>query len=127
MLRAKWKLHWFAIGLVGILNGTASAQEDPAGIVETISNVFKGGAAGEEAQRELIQICGKATFILALLFFCYIAASAVGRFIGGAVTKKVDVTLGKFLAKAIRNLIMLVVAMVSLEVVADVNIVRLSV
>ena len=122
MLRSKWKLHWFAICLIGILNRNVCAQDDPAGVVESISNIFKGGPAGDEAQRQLIQICGKATFILALLFFCYIAASAVGRFIGGTVTRKVDVTLGKFLSKAIRNIIMLVVAMISLEVVADVNI-----
>ena len=41
---------------------------------------------------------------------------------GALVTKRVDVTLGKFLSKAIRNVIMLVVGMVALEMYSNVSI-----
>ncbi len=131
MLRATWKFQLLAIGALAVFHGTARADEgsptgdrtgNPAtGAIEALSNLFKGGEAGAQAQRELIAMCGSATFVIAILFICYIAASAFGRFTGGVVANKIDVTLGKFLSKAIRNLIMLVVAMVALEVICDIN------
>ena len=87
-------------------------QEHATGIINTISEAVKGN---EVARNDLIEMAGNATFVLALLFIAYIVASAIGRSIGGIVTKKVYVTLGKFLSKAIRNVIMLIVAMVALE------------
>lgn len=130
MLKATWKLRikiqLMAVGMLGAFHQVALGQADPpslvpsatdvedhaTGIVNTISEAIKGDSA---SQSELIEMAGNATFVLAMLFIAYIVASAVGRSIGGLVTKKVDVTLGKFLSKAIRNLIMLVVAMVALE------------
>lgn len=132
MLQATWKLRvrvqLMMVALLGLIHQTAAGQEDQVagaaqaagadvhehatGIINTISEAIKGDGV---AQNDLILMAGNATFVLALLFIAYIVASAIGRSIGGMVSKKVDVTLGKFLAKAIRNLIMLVVAMVALE------------
>ena len=127
MLQATWKLRvgiqLAVFGLLGWISQTAFGQEEVSdvgkkvgeqatGIINTISEAFKGNAAAES---DLIAMAGKATFVLALLFIAYMVASTVGRWVGGIVTKKVDVTLGKFLSKAIRNVIMLIVAMVALE------------
>ncbi len=133
MLQATWKLRiriqLMIVGLLSLIHQTAMGQDGSGdagtdvvsagdidkhatGIVETISEAVKGDAT---AQSDLIAMAGNATFVLALLFIAYIVASAIGRSIGGVVTKKVDVTLGKFLSKAIRNIIMLIVAMVALE------------
>ncbi|MCL4131310.1 UNVERIFIED_CONTAM: hypothetical protein GTU68_057364 [Idotea baltica] len=67
-------------------------------------------------------MASSATFMLAILFVSYLIASFIGRMVGGVVTKKVDVTLGKFLTKAVRNVILLVVAMVVLDKSAGVDI-----
>ena len=127
MLQATWKLRLkiqlMAIGTLVWISQTAFGQEETllnkaemdehaTGIINTISEAVKGN---EVARNDLIEMAGNATFVLALLFIAYIVASAIGRSIGGIVTKKVDVTLGKFLSKAIRNVIMLIVAMVALE------------
>ena len=127
MLQATWKLRLkiqlMAIGTLVWISQTAFGQEEKllnkaemdehaTGIINTISEAVKGN---EVARNDLIEMAGNATFVLALLFIAYIVASAIGRSIGGIVTKKVDVTLGKFLSKAIRNVIMLIVAMVALE------------
>ena len=131
-LRSTWKLPLLVVASSGLFSVKAHADEvaktgaefgtQATGAIKTISNVFKGGEIGAQAQQELISMCGAATFVIALLFLCYIAASAFGRFSGRIVAKKVDVTLGKFLSKAIRNVIMLVVGMVALEVVCDINV-----
>ncbi len=52
-----------------------------------------------------------ALMILAGLYLAWTIASMIGRFVGRKVEEKVDVTLGRFLTKAVRNLIMLVVAL----------------
>jgi small conductance mechanosensitive channel len=125
MLRSTSKLQLMTVGLVGVMNGSAYAvdagkagQEGGkaiAGIIETITTAFKGGEAAGEAQRELVKMAGTVCLALGLLVISYMVASAIGRFIGKIVTDKVDVTLGKFLSKAVRNMIMLVVVMVALE------------
>ena len=113
-----------AIGMVGSLQGVVVGQEPSTninlnehatGILTKISTALKGGEAGAAAQSELIQTAAFATFILALLFISYMVASAIGRFFGALISKKVDVTLGKFSTKALRNMIMLVVVMVALD------------
>ncbi|MEM7785203.1 MAG: mechanosensitive ion channel domain-containing protein, partial [Planctomycetota bacterium] len=119
-------------GLFGLSSGVLNAQdvgesgqkagEALSGIVNTITQAFQGGEAGEAARYELIQMAGTACFVLAVLVISYMIASAVGRFVGGQVTKRVDVTLGKFLSKAIRNLLMLVVVMVALDTFAGIDI-----
>ena len=126
MLQATWKLRFgiqlTVFGMLGWISQTAFGQdplleegdldEHATGIINTITAAIKGDAA---AQNEMIALAGKATFVLAMLFIAYMVASTIGRWVGGIVTKKVDVTLGKFLSKAIRNIIMLIVAMVALE------------
>ena len=92
--------------------GTSDHEEHVTGIINMVSAAVGGNTT---AQKDLVAMAAMATFFVALLFISYIIASAIGRFIGGMVTKKVDVTLGKFVTKAIRNLIMLVVAMVALD------------
>ena len=52
-----------------------------------------------------------ALLVIAGLVFAWTVTSAVGRYLGGVVAKKVDLTLGKFLTKAIRNMLMLGVMM----------------
>ena len=91
------------------------AGETTTGLIKTISNAFQPGEVGQQAHRELWDIAGNVTFFVAVLFIGYIIASYIGRVVGGVVTKRVDVTLGKFLTKAIRNMILLVVAMVVLQ------------
>ena len=59
MLRATWKLKFFVIGSLGLLHGTASAEDPPpagkdignqaTGAIQTLSNLFKGGEVGAEA------------------------------------------------------------------------------
>ncbi len=124
MLRATWKLRLMAVVAVGLIQRSVHGQEvsrginlddHATGVLTTISTALKGGEAGADAQNELIQMAAMATFFLALLYISFMIASAVGKFFGGIITKKVDATLGKFSTKAIRNLIMLVVAMIALD------------
>ncbi len=122
MLRATWKLQLLTMGIVGAIANVANGDEATKSIVETITNAFGKDDGASTARSDLIEMCGKATLVLAILFFCYIVASAIGRFIGGLVTEKVDVTLGKFLNKAIRNVIMLVVGMLALNKLFEIEI-----
>jgi small conductance mechanosensitive channel len=52
-----------------------------------------------------------ALILLAALVFTWTIASTIGRYFGSMVAKKVDLTLGKFLTKAIRNGLMLIVVL----------------
>lgn len=71
-----------------------------------------GGPDSEAAIKTLMgEYFAKAFLALAVAWISYIVASAIGRYVGGLVSKKVDLTLGKFLTKAVRNLLMIVVAM----------------
>ena len=74
---------------------------------------FKGAMNGEEGKlQELLEVyLAPAIVVLLALIIGYMVASFVGRVVGGVVTKKVDVTLGKFMAKMIRNLVMLFVVL----------------
>jgi small conductance mechanosensitive channel len=100
-----------------------SAKTVTDGIIRTITESMNGNT---EAQSVLIALCGKITFVLAILFCCFLLASAIGRFAGGFVTAKVDVTLGKFLNKAVRNVIMLVVGMVAMDMLFEVQLAWLA-
>jgi len=135
MLRAKRKLQLLVFGVVGTIHGSAFGEELGKAAQEAASEGSKHatdlitkfkiafGMGGEkvtdamvsQAQGELIGLASKATFYLALLYISYLIASALGRYIGGMVSKKVDLTLGKFLDKAVRNGIMVIVALVALE------------
>ena len=129
MRQATWKLRTgiqlAAVAMLGLVHRTAWGQNDPivaptaedveknaAGIVDKVTAAFNGNDA---AQSDLIAMAANATFVLAMLFIAYIVASSVGRWVGGIVSKKVDLTLGKFLSKAVRNVIMLFVAMAALQ------------
>ena len=91
------------------------ASETTTGLIKTITNAFKGGEAAATAHRELWELAGAATLIVAVMFVAYIVASYIGRLVGGIVTKRVDKTLGKFLTKAIRNIVLLIVGMIALQ------------
>lgn len=122
MIRATRKLQMLVVGAIGVIpnvvmaqesgTGTGDGEEHVTGIINMVSAALSGNAT---AQKDLIEMAAMATFFVAVLFISYMLASAIGRFVGGIVTKKVDATLGKFATKAIRNLIMLVVAMVALD------------
>ncbi len=75
-------------------------------------DLCKGAINGDRLSiDELIQSKVIPTLILlAALVLTFSVASSIGRYVGGMVSKKVDLTLGKFLTKAIRNLLMVVVA-----------------
>ena len=132
MPRRQWILRLFSMALLlTAFTKTSNAQEDEtaktisetsSSIIKTITDVFQGGEIGARAQGDLASWASDATLLIAVLFIAYLMASWVGRFVGGMVTKRVDVTLGKFLSKAIRNIILIVVAMVVLEQRYDVNI-----
>ena len=92
------------------------------GIIETVAAAIRGGDEGKQAQSELAAMAGNATYLLAILFIGYLLSSWLGRVIGNMVANKVDLTLGKFLTKAVRNILMVVVAMVILEQQFDINV-----
>lgn len=70
----------------------------------------------EEAMRQLLgEYVAPAFLVLAVAWISYIIASAVGRYVGGMVSRKIDLTLGKFLTKAVRNVLMIVVVMAVLS------------
>ena len=94
---------------------SAGVKDTTTSLIKTISNAFQPGEAGAAAHKELWDLAAKVTFVVAVIFIAYIVASYIGRVVGGVVTKRVDVTLGKFLTKAIRNMILLVTAMVVLQ------------
>ena len=79
--------------------------------VTLIKDAFAGGDKSDAAMKELMGILAPAVLTVAVCWISYIIASAIGRYIGNMVATKVDLTLGKFLTKAIRNLLMIVVAM----------------
>ena len=80
--------------------------------IAVLKRAVNGGEGSEAAIKELLgEYVAPAFLALAVGWVSFIVASAIGRYIGGMVARKVDLTLGKFLTKAIRNLIMLVVAM----------------
>ena len=80
--------------------------------ISLCKQAFSGGPESEAAIKSLMgDYFAKAFLALAVAWISYIIASAVGRYVGGLVSRKVDLTLGKFLTKAVRNLLMIVVAM----------------
>ena len=124
MQLVKLKLKAFVFAVTA-LTTTAAVHADEAvqaaaeasgeaanNFIELCKEAFSGGPGSEEALRTLMgDYFAKAFLALAIAWISYIVASAIGRYIGNLVAKKVDLTLGKFLTKAIRNLIMIVVAM----------------
>lgn len=79
-----------------------------------IANLVKRAVTEGDAQAISFLIknyIAPALMILAGLYLAWTIASIIGRFVGKKVEQKVDVTLGRFLTKAVRNLIMLVVAL----------------
>ncbi len=84
-------------------------QEATAAIDLLKRAAFEGDA---EAISMLVRsYVAPAMALIAILFLAWTVASSIGRYAGGVVSKKVDVTLGKFLTKAVRNLLMLGVLM----------------
>ena len=83
------------------------------GALSTVGGTFKAALQGDsEAQMVLLRDYGaKGLAICAAVVVSYTIASAIGRFVGKVVSEKVDLTLGKFLAKAVRNVLMIIVAM----------------
>ena len=119
--------YFFGAGLVLVANpsmiladpaveaASEAAGETTTGLIKTITDAFKGGEIAAQAHQDLWVLAGNATLIVAVMFIAYIVAAYLGRIVGGIVTKRVDKTLGKFLTKAIRNMILLVAAMVALQ------------
>ncbi|MEM7455267.1 MAG: mechanosensitive ion channel domain-containing protein, partial [Planctomycetota bacterium] len=63
----------------------------------------------------LIHYGPKFLLIIGMFVIGYLIASFFGRLTGGLVAKKVDLTLGRFLTKAVRNGIMLIVLVAALQ------------
>jgi len=93
----------------------ASRQAEMA--VGDIVNLVKEACTGNtDAINTLIRnYIAPAFMIMAGLYLAWIVASMIGRYIGKTVEKKVDTTLGRFLTKAIRNVIMMVVGLAVLQ------------
>jgi len=121
---AKLKLKALVFSVVSLSTaGLAHADEAVQAVADTSSAVasnfitlcekaFAGGPESEAAIKTLMgDYFAKAFLALAVAWISYIIASAIGRYVGGLVSRKVDLTLGKFLTKAVRNLLMIVVAM----------------
>lgn len=75
------------------------------------ANTFKSALAGD--QQAMLQLATQyllpAAIALLTLIIGYMIASFIGRVVGIAVARKVDLTLGKFLSKMVKNTIMLLV------------------
>ena len=89
------------------------ASVDMGEVVSKATNTFKAALHGDaEAQMSIARdYLASALAICAAIVISYTIASAIGRFTGKIVSEKVDLTLGKFLAKAVRNVLMIIVAM----------------
>jgi len=88
---------------------SSGGEEDHAvGLVKLVQGAVKGEPEAIEVlvQQKIVP----AIVVLAALVLTWTVASSIGRYFGGMVSKKVDLTLGKFLTKAIRNLLMVIVA-----------------
>ncbi|MEL7496673.1 MAG: mechanosensitive ion channel family protein [Planctomycetota bacterium] len=116
------QLVWSSDKDPGSSSPESGISDQANGIIETIANAFKGGEVAQEAQAELAEMAGNATYLLAMLFIGYLVASWLGRVIGNMVSKRVDLTLGKFLTKAVRNILLVVLAMIVLEQQYDINV-----
>lgn len=83
-----------------------TSSEVATGLIKTI----KAATSGEEGavQRLASDYLLPAIAVLGVLFIGYMFASFIGRRIGAVIAKRVDLTLGKFLSKAIRNGLMFV-------------------
>lgn len=94
----------------------ADASEVVGDAVSSATQTFKAALHGDtDAQMAIIgDYLAPALAVCAAVVISYTIASAIGRFTGKIVSEKVDLTLGKFLAKAVRNVLMIVVAMVVL-------------
>jgi small conductance mechanosensitive channel len=91
----------------------AQANQATSNFMELVSRAVKGDAAAQEML--LRDYLANAILLLAVGVISYMIASAIGRFVGRIVSTKVDITLGKFLSKAVRNVLIVIVAMVVLE------------
>lgn len=118
MLRSTWKLQLMTVGVVTFLsNNTLFAkdqqvEETANKLTSLLKTAVSGGEGSSEAINLLVQnYIAPAFIVLTAAVISYMVASAIGRYVGGLVARKVDLTLGKFLTKAVRNLIMIVVVM----------------
>lgn len=102
-----WLYPSVALGQAG------DASVDMGEVVSKATNTFKAALHGDtEAQMTIGRdYLASALAICAAIVISYTIASAIGRFTGKIVSEKVDLTLGKFLAKAVRNVLMIIVAM----------------
>lgn len=100
----------FALDDLGNLLKDSGGQHTHT-LIENVKTAFSSDAGAVDARNELIhQVVIPTLVTLAALILTWAVASTIGRYIGGMVSKKVDLTLGKFLTKAVRNLLMAVVA-----------------
>ena len=96
----------------GVQAVAEKSKEVASSFINLCKEAFSNGPNSQEAFKTLMgDYVSKAFLALAVAWISYIIASAIGRYVGNLVAKKVDLTLGKFLTKAIRNLLMIVVAM----------------
>ncbi len=84
---------------------------------KSMINTFLSAMKGEPGKmNELLTVyVAPAAVALLALFIGYIVASFIGRVVGGLFTRKVDVTLGKFMSKMIRHILMILVMLVTLS------------
>lgn len=82
-------------------------QEVGKGLVDKIQKAVQGDAT---ATQELMNgYLIPAGVVIILMIVGYLFASFIGRVIGGAISGRVDKTLGRFSAKMVRNVIMLMI------------------
>ncbi len=94
-------------------NGPLVATAEGTSMYDTVINAFTGD---RHAMKELLITYGPIfLLIIVVLIVGYMVASYVGRMTGSFVSKKVDLTLGRFLNKAVRNGIMLIILAVALK------------
>ena len=87
-------------------------EEIAHSFINLCKDAFSGSPSSQDSLNELVgDYIAPAFLAMAIGWFSWIIASAIGQYFGGLVAKKVDLTLGKFLTKAIRNLLMIFVAM----------------
>ena len=84
-----------------------AADESKVTVLDTVEKALAGD--GEAWQDLLARFLLPAIFALLFLIIGYFVASFIGRVVGSQVSKRVDVTLGRFLAQAIKYGLMVLI------------------
>jgi small conductance mechanosensitive channel len=108
------------VGLTPVLSWAQEVADgegfDLSSAISQGTHTFRDAIHGDHAAQMTIlrEYLATALAVCAAVVISYTVASAIGRVVGKVVSERVDLTLGKFLTKAVRNTLMIIVAMMVL-------------